>query len=394
VCAVESTPEPGFTTMTGYLYDADGDRVAKGTISTMSCNPATNGFQFAKDYVLGPGGEELTTLSVASGTATWQRTNVYAGGGFIGTYDLVSGQPALHFHLGDPLGTRRLQVSGMLANLGCPEMDFQSLPYGDQLAEYPDVCYAADDSTPLHFTGQERDSESGNDYFRARYYGSSIGRFLSADPAGPWFANAADPQSWNFYTYVHNNPFINIDPTGLDCIFFGDVSGTIAEIDHGDTLADSQACANAPGGGGQWVDGYVDESQMDYNPDTDSWNVVSSDEDNIYYTTISQANPSCTTNCQTSFSSIPLDNVNSMLVAGSMSDFLQWLPANGVPGSRPNAQYPLDPALKTRVNNYCGPNGAGGSVQHFSHFSWNLGRLLVESWFGIGFNPVAAVEAV
>ena len=34
------------------------------------------------------------------------------------------------------------------------------------------------------FTGQERDVESGNDFFQARYYSSSAGRFMSADPAG------------------------------------------------------------------------------------------------------------------------------------------------------------------------------------------------------------------
>jgi RHS repeat-associated protein len=31
------------------------------------------------------------------------------------------------------------------------------------------------------FTGKERDSESGNDYFEARYYASSMGRFMSPD---------------------------------------------------------------------------------------------------------------------------------------------------------------------------------------------------------------------
>jgi hypothetical protein len=44
---------------------------------------------------------------------------------------------------------------------------------------------------------------------------------------------------------------------------------------------------------------------------------------------------------------------------------MQWLPANGVPGSRPGAQYPLSPIWKYGLggihgdNNYCGPNGAG-----------------------------------
>jgi RHS repeat-associated protein len=35
--------------------------------------------------------------------------------------------------------------------------------------------------TEHHFTGKERDSESGNDYFGARYYASTMGRFLSPD---------------------------------------------------------------------------------------------------------------------------------------------------------------------------------------------------------------------
>jgi RHS repeat-associated protein len=217
------------------------------------------------------------------------------------------------------------------------------------------------------FTGKERDAESGNDYFDARYYASSMGRFMSPDPAGPWFANAADPQSWNMYAYGRNNPLINVDPTGLDCIYFGDTSGTISEIDHGNSDADAAECA--ANSGGQWVNGYTTASQMDYNSDTDSWNVASSDQNNVYYTTITQADPTCTTNCQVGYSSSPLNNVNSTLAAGSMSDFLQWLPANGVPNSRPNAQYPLSPWLQAAdmqllgsVTNYCGPNGAGVPV--------------------------------
>jgi len=34
---------------------------------------------------------------------------------------------------------------------------------------------------PSRFTGKERDAESGNDYFEARYYSSSMGRFMSPD---------------------------------------------------------------------------------------------------------------------------------------------------------------------------------------------------------------------
>src|SRR5208282_1118831 len=74
------------------------------------------------------------------------------------------------------------------------------------------------------FTGKERDTESGNDYFGARYYGSSMGRFLSADSGVD--QDAEDPQSWNLYPYVRNNPLTNTDPDGHDCVVQTRVDGT------------------------------------------------------------------------------------------------------------------------------------------------------------------------
>ena len=245
ICAMQSTPAPGFTAAYGYLYDADGTRVAKGTITAspnpvsqpLSCDPTTNGFQFTENYVLGPGGEELTMLN---GSNVWQRTNVYAGGKLVATYDMVDNPafvdggsqpvqiPALHFHIEDPLGSRRMQLGGNLAyngqpaTLGQPETDIQSLPFGDGQNSFPDQ-YApttADDSTPLHFTGKERDAESGNDYFGARYYASTMGRFMSPDWSAKEepvpYAQMDDPQSLNLYGYVRNNPLTRADADGHD----------------------------------------------------------------------------------------------------------------------------------------------------------------------------------
>jgi RHS repeat-associated protein len=73
------------------------------------------------------------------------------------------------------------------------------------------------DATEQHFTGKERDSESGLDYFGARYMSSSMGRFMSPDPSGLYYADPRNPQSLNLYTYGLNNPLSNIDPTGLTC---------------------------------------------------------------------------------------------------------------------------------------------------------------------------------
>ena len=65
------------------------------------------------------------------------------------------------------------------------------------------------------FTGKERDPETGNDYFGARFDENNLGRFLSPDPAGKAANTLADPQTWNMYAYVRNSPTTLTDPTGL-----------------------------------------------------------------------------------------------------------------------------------------------------------------------------------
>jgi RHS repeat-associated protein len=67
-------------------------------------------------------------------------------------------------------------------------------------------------------TGKERDQETGNDYFEARYYGVNTGRFMSPDwsstPEDMPYAKLTNPQSLNLYSYMYNNPIIGADPTG------------------------------------------------------------------------------------------------------------------------------------------------------------------------------------
>jgi RHS repeat-associated protein len=71
----------------------------------------------------------------------------------------------------------------------------------------------------LQFTGKERDLESGLDYFGARYYGSALGRFTSSDPKILSKQKLNDPQQWNGYAYVRNNPFQFVDPNGEELKF-------------------------------------------------------------------------------------------------------------------------------------------------------------------------------
>jgi RHS repeat-associated protein len=70
------------------------------------------------------------------------------------------------------------------------------------------------------YTQKEHDAESGNDYFEARYYSETFGRFLQADWSAKEepvpYAKMDDPQSLNLYSYVENNPLDKADPTGHD----------------------------------------------------------------------------------------------------------------------------------------------------------------------------------
>ncbi|MFZ1084830.1 MAG: hypothetical protein WAN35_07695, partial [Terracidiphilus sp.] len=64
ICAVSALSGLGGFTMTGYLYDADGIRVAKGLLTAWSCDPSQNGFQTTTDFTLGLGGEQLSEIGV------------------------------------------------------------------------------------------------------------------------------------------------------------------------------------------------------------------------------------------------------------------------------------------------------------------------------------------
>jgi RHS repeat-associated protein len=61
---------------------------------------------------------------------------------------------------------------------------------------------------PYMFTGRRLDTETGNYYYRARYYNPDIGRFLQTDPIGY-------DDGLNMYTGFSNNPTNMVDPWGL-----------------------------------------------------------------------------------------------------------------------------------------------------------------------------------
>ena len=244
LCAVAPVNANGYpiAPYTSYIYDAEGARIGKGTLSTPLaqytiisanlassplCAPppvaalntpgtASNGVTINARYLVDQSGDQVTELNTQNGTASiplgWVHSNVFSAARLTATYDTLG----LHYELADPLGTKRVQ-----ANIsGIVEMSWVSLPFGDALTPIapPNPPSTANDATEHHFTQKERDAESNNDYFLARYYNSAIGRFTTPDWSAKIvpipYANVGDPQSLNLYTYVGNNPITHIDSDG------------------------------------------------------------------------------------------------------------------------------------------------------------------------------------
>ncbi len=173
-----------------YTYDGDGRRVKKST------GPL---------YWYSAAGDVLAESSV-SGTLTAEY--VFFHGRRIARRDAASG--AIRYYFSDHLGS-----ASVIANeAGTIVEESQYFPFGAERA------VLNGDTNPYKFTGKERDSETGLDYFGARYYGSNMGRWLSPDwsatPEPVPYADLADPQSLNQYAYVRNNPTGRADLDGHD----------------------------------------------------------------------------------------------------------------------------------------------------------------------------------
>lgn len=202
-----------------------GDQLTFGGWVYLEPGSATGGAIGWNLSVLDANGNALGfpgAINVTSGAWTYQSVNytVPAGGASVTLYAQLyqptglttarfddafltgaSGLGVRYYHA-DHLGSARL----MTDSGGNQTWSATYLPFGQEWNPQPTTNH-------YKFTGKERDSESGNDNFGARYYSSSMGRFTSPDPLG---GHTEDPQTMNRYAYVRNNPLTLTDPTGLD----------------------------------------------------------------------------------------------------------------------------------------------------------------------------------
>ena len=173
-----------------HTYDGDGNRVQKTGCGSIA-------------YWRKSG----NTLDEASTSGTMLREYVFFNGQRIARRD-VSTDNVFYF-FSNHLGSTSLMTNS--AGAMPPQMESDYYPYG---GEIPITTGIQDQN--YKFTGKERDSTTGLDNFGNRYDSSSLGRFMTTDPIFITKHRLIDPQQWNLYAYVRNNPINLTDPTGLD----------------------------------------------------------------------------------------------------------------------------------------------------------------------------------
>ena len=106
--------------------------------------------------------------------------------------------------------------------------------------------------------------ESGTNETTYRQQAPVQGRWLTPDPAGMAAVDITNPQSWNMYAYVNNNPVSNTDPLGLFCVWD---NGSYDSNDDPDTGNQAACEGDGTNGGGTWFNG----NPSDWDPNAGDW---------------------------------------------------------------------------------------------------------------------------
>src|SRR5207249_3617059 len=173
---------------TAVTYDAFGHMVEKNVSGTFT------------EYLYSPGGK----LGTMNGQTTQVVTIPLPGGASVIHNDTIS---TIRFRHADWLGS--IRATSTLWNRTLVG-ETAWAPYGES--------YRASSNPPTSFTGLRPDTAPDLQDALYRSYSPVQGRWLSPDPAGLGAADLANPQSWNRYAYVNNNPLSLVDPSGLECL--------------------------------------------------------------------------------------------------------------------------------------------------------------------------------
>jgi RHS repeat-associated protein len=185
----DATGRPVIIDGVGVTYDALGRMVERDSGGTYT------------QVVYAPTGGKLALMS----GQTLSKAFVSLSGGAVAVYN--SSGLAYYRHP-DWLGSSRFASTPARALY----FDGANAPFGEN--------YAQTGTTDLSFTGMNQDTVSNLFDFPAREYNAIQGRWPSPDPKGISSVRTKDPQTWNRYAYVRNNPLKLTDPTGesfVDC---------------------------------------------------------------------------------------------------------------------------------------------------------------------------------
>lgn len=203
----------------GYSFDAAGNMLGDG-VNTLTYD-AENCLMSAGTAVYKCDSHGIRVVKALQGSTN--TAYVFTGGRDIVEYDYVSGSNPVptapsreYIYFGAQLIATLQGVTPTYHHQDHLSVRVNTDANGNKIGEqghypYGELWYASNTTTKFIFTSYERDSESGNDYAMARYYINRFGRFCSADPV---MGDPSDPQSWNRYAYVRNDPTNITDPTG------------------------------------------------------------------------------------------------------------------------------------------------------------------------------------
>ena len=148
---------------------------------------------------------------VQGGTIT-KKAYVQLDGQPIAVVQHVNGVRDTKFLLKDHLGSVNVAVKadGTLGDRQSYE-PFGRRRYADGTTDTSGTITST--QTDRGYTGHEMLDEVGVIHMNGRLYDPWIQRFVSADPV---ITNPNNPQDYNRYSYVRNNPMANTDPTGFE----------------------------------------------------------------------------------------------------------------------------------------------------------------------------------